>query len=234
MTKYESRYGSADPTPASRAFYWFVRGLIAVAAKVLCRMEVHGRENIPATGAFILAPGAHRSNVETFVVSVVTKRRMRFMGKDTLWKHAAPDWFFSSLGGFPINRESADREALNQTLALVQEGEPVVMFPEGTRRTGPKIDPEHMRDGVAYVASRAQIPIVPVGIGGSERVMPPKAKYLRPSKMVLIVGEPMQPAPLKESGRVSRSAVRSLTDDLRTTLQGLFDEAQRLAGTPND
>jgi 1-acyl-sn-glycerol-3-phosphate acyltransferase len=233
VTKYESRYGSADPTPASRAFYRFVRALIAFFAKLLLRIEVHGRENIPATGAFVLAPGAHRSNIETFVVSVVTKRRMRFMGKDTLWKHAAPDWFFSSLGGFPIHREGADREALSQTLTLLEQGEPVVMFPEGTRRTGPTIDPEHMRDGVAYVASRAQIPIVPVGIGGSERVMPPKAKYLRPSKMVLIVGEPLQPAPLKESGRVSRSAVRTMTDDLRVTLQGLFDDAQRRAGTPN-
>ena len=63
--------------------------------------------------------------------------------------------------------------------------------------------------------------------------MPPKAKYLRPSKMVLIVGEPMPPAPLKDSGRVSRAAVRDPTDELRSTLQSLFDDAQRRAGTPN-
>ncbi len=155
------------------------------------------------------------------------------MGKDSLWKHAASDWFFSSLGGFPVHRDGADREALNQTLDLVQRGEAVVIFPEGTRRTGPTIDAEHLRDGVAYVASRAQVPIVPVGIGGAERVMPPKAKYLRPTKMVLVVGEPMAPVPLKESGRVSRTGVRALTDELRLTLQALFDEAQQRAGTPN-
>lgn len=233
MTKYEARYASADPTRASRIFYQFVRAVILVGAKVLWRIEVQGRENIPAEGAFILAPGAHRSNIESFVVSVVTRRRMRFMGKDSLWKHAGPDWFFSSLGGFPVHRDSADREALNQTLELVQAGEPVVMFPEGTRRTGPVIDPEHIKDGVAYVAARAQVPIVPVGIGGAERVMPPKAKYILPTKMLFIVGEPMQPAPLKESGRVSRSSVRSMTEELRSTLQTLFDEAQRQAGTPN-
>jgi 1-acyl-sn-glycerol-3-phosphate acyltransferase len=233
VTKYESRFGSAEPTLASRLFYRFIRALIALFAKLLFRIEVHGRENVPAEGAFILAPGAHRSNIETFVVSIVTKRRMRFMGKDSLWKHAASDWFFSSLGGFPVHRDAADREALNQTLDLVQRGEAVVMFPEGTRRTGPTIDAEHMRDGVAYVASRAQVPIVPVGIGGAERVMPPKAKYLRPTKMVLVVGEPLPPVPLKESGRVSRSGVRSLTEGLRGTLQRLFDEAQVKAGTPN-
>lgn len=233
MSKIESRYGSADPTLPSRWFYRFVWSLIWGAGKLLFRIEVHGKENVPATGAFILAPGAHRSNLETFVVSLVTRRRMRFMGKDSLWKYAPADWFFSSLGGFPVNRSSADREALNQTLDLVAAGEPVVMFPEGTRRSGPTIEPDHMRDGVAYVANRGQAPIVPVGIGGSERAMPAKAKYIRPSKMVLVVGEPLTPAPLKESGRVSRSAVRALTEELRLTLQDLFDDAQRRAGSPN-
>ena len=106
------------------------------------------------------------------------------------------------------------------------------MFPEGTRRTGPTIEPEHMRDGVAYVASRGQVPIVPVGIGGSERAMPSGAKYIRPSKMVIVVGEPIDARPLKESGRVSRSAIRTLTEDLRLSLQSLFDDAQARAGVP--
>jgi 1-acyl-sn-glycerol-3-phosphate acyltransferase len=232
MSKVESRYGSSEPTLPARIFYQLFRGLFAGLAKLLFRLEIHGREHIPAEGSFILAPGAHRSNIEIFVVCAVTRRRVRYMGKDSLWKNAASDWFFSTLGGFPINRDAADREALNQTLAIVESGEPVVMFPEGTRRTGPTIDAEHMKEGVAYVASRAQIPIVPVGIGGSERVMPPKAKYLRPSKMALVIGAPLPPAPLKESGRVSRSAVRSQTEELRTTLQGLFDDAQRRAGMP--
>jgi 1-acyl-sn-glycerol-3-phosphate acyltransferase len=230
MTKYESRFGSADPTLASRIFYRFVRALILGAAKVIFRLEIHGRERLPADGAYVLAPGAHRSNIEIFVVCLITTRRLRYMGKDSVWKHAASDWFFSSLGGFPVNRDGADREALNQTLDIVAGGEPVVMFPEGTRRTGPTIDPEHLRDGVAYVASRAQIPIVPLGIGGSEKAMPPGAKYLRPTKMVLVVGDPMAPPPLKESGRVSRSGMRATTAELRTRLQALFDDAQRRAG----
>ena len=230
MTKIESRYGAAEPTVPARAFYVVMRSLIWAAAKVLFRVEVHGREHVPASGAFILAPGAHRSNLEIFVVCLVTRRRLRYMGKDSLWKNPASDWFFSSLGGFPINRDSADREALNQTLDLVGQGEAVVMFPEGTRRTGPTIEPAHMRDGVAYVACRGQVPVVPVGIGGSERAMPTGARYIRPSKMVVVVGEPLAPVPLKESGRVSRSGVRTLTEDLRHAIQGLFDDAQRRAG----
>ena len=70
MTKIVSRYGAADPTVPARAFYLFVRSLIWAAGKLLFRIEVHGREHIPASGAFVLAPGAHRSNLETFVVSL--------------------------------------------------------------------------------------------------------------------------------------------------------------------
>jgi 1-acyl-sn-glycerol-3-phosphate acyltransferase len=230
MTKVESRHASAPPTRAALAFYAFVRALILGVSKVLFRIEFHGTEHIPATGSFVLAPGAHRSNLETLVVSGITRRRMRYMGKDSLWKSRLGDWLLSALGGFPVNRSGTDREALYQTLDIVATGEPVVIFPEGTRRTGPLIEEEHMRDGAAYVAARAQVPIVPVGIGGSEAALPPGSKMARPVKMVVIVGEPIDPPPLKESGRVSRKGVQAMTDELRTTLQGLFDEAQRQSG----
>jgi 1-acyl-sn-glycerol-3-phosphate acyltransferase len=230
MSKVESRHASAAPTLLSRAFYRFVRALIRGASLVMFRMEVHGREHIPRTGAFVLAPGAHRSNIETLVVCLVTTRRLRYMGKDSLWRNPVMDWLLSALGGFPVNRSGADREALTTTLQVIEGGEPVVMFPEGTRRSGPVIEAQHMRDGAAYVAGRAQIPIVPVGIGGSERAMPSGAKYIRPTKMVMVVGEPLPAPPLKESGRVSRNGVRATTEELRTRLQVLFDDAQRRAG----
>jgi 1-acyl-sn-glycerol-3-phosphate acyltransferase len=154
------------------------------------------------------------------------------MGKDSLWKYRFSDWLLSALGGFPVNRSGADREALAQTLAIIEGGEAVVMFPEGTRRSGPLIEEEHMRDGPAYVAARTQVPLVPVGVGGAEAAMPSGARFIRPVKMVLIVGEPMPPPPLKESGRVSRASVRAQTVELRERLQDLFDRAQAAAGQP--
>jgi 1-acyl-sn-glycerol-3-phosphate acyltransferase len=153
---------------------------------------------------------------------------LRFMGKDTLWKNRPFGWFLSSLGGFPVSRGTADREALRRCVAVLEAGEPLVLFPEGERKSGPTVQP--LFDGAVYVALRAGIPIVPVGIGGSERVMPKGARFLHPHKVHVIVGTPIQSPSLAESGRVPRSTIRKHSDELHTTLQQLFDAAQQRVG----
>ena len=194
------------------------------------RLEVKGRENLPATGAYIVSP-IHRSNLDSPVMSAITTRRLRYMGKESLWKSRPLGWLLTALGGFPVQRGTADREALKAGLACVERGEPLVMFPEGTRQLGP--DVAEMFDGPAYVACRTGVPIVPIGMGNTEPAMPKGSKFIRPAKMAIVIGEPIQPPPLKESGRVSRAGVRDLTARLGGEIQGLFDEAQALAGTPN-
>ena len=152
------------------------------------------------------------------------------MGKDSLWKFSPIGWLLSALGAFPVTRGTADREALKRCIAVLEMGEPLVLFPEGTRQSGPMVMP--LFDGAAYIAVKAGVPIIPLGIGGSEKVMPKGKKMIYPKKCVLVIGEPIT-APVDESGRVARSAVKELTEQLTTELQRLFDEAQRIAGTPN-
>jgi 1-acyl-sn-glycerol-3-phosphate acyltransferase len=195
-------------------------------------MRIEGIENLPSSGSFVMAPAAHRSNLDSLVIAGLTKRRMRYMGKDSLWRSKIGDWFLSALGGFPVNRGGADREALRQCLDIAATGEPVVMFPEGTRETGPLI--EVMHDGPVYVAAKAGVPIIPVGIGGSERAMPVGAKMVRPQRMSMIVGPPIDPPVGSEGGRVKRSQIRDATEELRDVLQDLFDRAQDLAGVDRE
>lgn len=218
------------PTRGTRVSYAVVRGLILLVAKVLGRIEVVGADRIPAEGAFVLAP-VHRSNVDFALSSVITRRPMRFMGKDSIWKVRLLGRFVSMLGAFPVHRGTADRDALRACTEIVQGGSPLVMFPEGARCTGPVV--EELFDGTAYVAARTRVPIIPVGIGGSEAMMPKGAKFPRPSKLVLVVGEAILPPEPTERGRVPRSGVADLTAELHLRLQDLFDEAQRRAGRPN-
>jgi 1-acyl-sn-glycerol-3-phosphate acyltransferase len=207
-------------------FYRFVRHLLAGFCRLYWRQTTEGTEHFP-DGPFVLAP-VHRSNIDTPVVCALTKRRMRFMGKETVWKYRFPAWILNSLGGFPVHRGHADREALRRCLTVLEGGEPLVLFPEGTRQDGPLVKP--LFEGAAYLATRTGVPIVPVGIGGSARAMRRGSKMLRPVKVHVVVGEPLHAEAVGPSGRASRKAVHQLTETLHHELQRLFDEAQAKAG----
>jgi len=210
----------------SRAFYQVVRGLVVGFCRTYNRMTVEGRENVPTTGPFVLAP-VHRSFIDTPIASGCTRRRMRFMGKDSLWKKQPFRWILSALGGFPVTRGAADREAIVRCIAVLESGEPLVLFPEGERKVGPIVQP--LYDGAAYVACKAGVPIVPVGIGGSGAVMGRGAKFVWPRKVHVIIGRPID-IQRSASGRVPRAEVRETSARLHAELQRLFDEAERRVG----
>lgn len=210
-----------------KLLYVVCRALVAGFCRVYFRVTVEGKDNIPRRGAFVLAP-VHRSNVDFAIAACTTSRRMGFMAKDSLWKVPGLRSLIEVLGGYPVHRGSADREALRRTMAVIERGDPVVIFPEGTRRTGPIV--QELFEGAAYIGSRARVPVVPVGIGGSERAMPKGSKMLRPAKVHVIVGEPFVIDLPPDSTRVSRRVVHELTEQLHEELQRLFDTAQIRAG----
>jgi len=215
---------------SQRIAYSVVRWCIEMACRLYFRLEIHGGENIPATGPFIISP-IHRSNLDTPLLGAITHRRLRYMGKESLWTNKFLGWFLSTLGGFPVERGTADRKSLRAAIEVVERGEPLVMFPEGTRQHGPRV--AEMFDGPAYVACRTGVPIVPVGMGGTEASMPKGSKFVHPVKIVVIIGEPLVPPTPADGGRVPRRAVKELTATLADHIQVLFDEAQARAGRPN-
>jgi 1-acyl-sn-glycerol-3-phosphate acyltransferase len=195
-------------------------------ARLLCRLyfrlEVVGAGNVPASGPFVVAP-VHRSNVDFMLVAMITRRRLRFMAKDSLWRVPLLRGLVEVLGAFPVERGSPDRQALRRCLEVLEAGEPLVVFPEGTRKEGPQVG--ELFEGAAYLSIRAGVPIVPVGIGGSAAAMPRGARTVRPARVRVVVGPPILP-PGPGGGRAPRSAVHQLTARLRSVLQALFDQAE--------
>ena len=212
-----------------RMAYRFFWSLLWLACKAWFRFRVVGKQNLPAEEAYILAP-VHRSYLDTPVGGMVTARRQRFLGKESLWRNRAAGRFLTIVGGFPVERGTADRAALRACQEVLERGEPMVMFPEGTRQHGPVVDPDLMHAGPAFVAARAGVPIVPLGIAGTDHAMPGGSMLIRPVRVVMVVGEPIRPPEV--DGRIPRRMVDELTERLRVGLQGCFDEAQRLAGRP--
>lgn len=204
----------------NRILYGFWRLVIGTTLRVYTHGTVDGREHLP-DGAFVLAP-VHRSYIDTPISTWVQVRRMRYLGKDSMWKWERLGKMFTAMGAIPVSRGSIDREALKRCIDVLQSGQPLVLFPEGERKDGLTVHP--LMDGAAFLASKAGVPLVPVGIAGSDRAMPRKAKFVFPRKVHVIVGKPFM-VETNDNGRASRAQLSAATERLHAEIQTLYDRA---------
>lgn len=218
----------AAVTTGQRILFKVGQQVVRALTVVLFRMRIVGRERLPAAGGYVVAPGAHRSIIDTPVTAVVSTRMFRFMGAESYFRIPVLGWFLRAAGGFPVERGTTDRQALRLAEAVLAAGDPLVVFPEATRHSGPDVQP--LKDGAAFLAARTGVPIVPIGIGGGETVWPKGRRLPRPGSMVVIVGNPIHPVARAEGERVRRSEVRRLTAELHASLQSLFDDAEARLG----
>ncbi len=188
------------------------------------RVEVQGEtQNLHADGPLILAP-VHRSNLDSMLVAGASSRRCRALAKDSMFAKQPFAWLISSLGAFPVARGTADREALRAARMLLDKGEAMFVFPEGTRQSGPEVG--EVFDGVAYLAAKTGARVVPVGIAGTESAMAPGTTFPRRSHVVLVVGDIIDP-PVAAGKRVTVSDRAAFSNNLRDVLQKLMDQAHR-------
>lgn len=210
-------------SPKKTLGYHVVRSIVWSLWTVMFRPVIEGAENIPTSGPIVIAP-VHRSNVDFALAIFITPRKTFFMAKDSLWKVPFLRWMISTMGAFPVKRGTADRESLDKARSVLRDGQPLVLFPEGTRQSGPTVSELHM--GAAFVALHTGAQIVPVGIAGTEEVMPKGAKFPRPHRISIVVGKPIEVP--EATGRVPRSDIQDTTDRLREALQWAQDRANEL------
>ncbi|MGH2760038.1 MAG: (d)CMP kinase [Actinomycetota bacterium] len=188
-------------------FYAAVRTALSGLLRIVFRLDIQGRENVPKRGAVILAPN-HRSLIDIPVAAATTSRKVWFMGKEELFESKLSALFLRNLGAFPVRRGRPDRTPLQRALELLAAGEIAGIFPEGTRR--PMARFEEMEEGFAYVALKSGAPIVPVAISGTEAVFPPGGKLPRLVKIRVGIGEPFRVGE-KHAGMLPRARVRDAT-----------------------
>lgn len=202
--------------------YRSVRRIIMTVLYPYFRVRRRGREHLDIVGPVIVAP-VHRSNLDTPLLSGMSHRRLRALSKESLFSNRYFGAFLAALGAFPVRRGAADREAMREAVRMLEAGEQVVVFPEGARQTGTRV--ETVFDGVSYLASRTGAVIVPVGIAGTEAAMSTGTRLPRPARVAMVAGPPIHPP----QGRMSRPAMSRFSATVQERLQAVFDEAQSLA-----
>ncbi|NLM39669.1 MAG: 1-acyl-sn-glycerol-3-phosphate acyltransferase [Firmicutes bacterium] len=155
--------------------------IIRVIVRIVFGLHVEGLENIPKEGGAVIAPN-HTTWFDPVAVACAVKRPVHFMGKAELFRNRFLSRLFRRAYAFPVKRGLADREAIRTAIDRLTDGNLVGIFPEGTRvRPG---EEQPLQGGAVYIAAKAGVPIIPVGISG---VTP-----LRPFKKIVVrVGEPV-------------------------------------------
>lgn len=144
-----------------------VRGLLGFYFYWLKGLKCEGREHIPPEGAVIIAPN-HKSNFDPPAIGLCSPRVIHYMAKEELFKNPLFGAAIRYFGAFPVKRGRVDRAAIRQAMTELRAGEPLGIFPEGTRTHGNRIGPFH--DGMASLALMTGTPVLPVAVIGTEHL----------------------------------------------------------------
>lgn len=174
-------------------------------------------QNVPLAGPLIVAVN-HQSHLDPPATACATRRQLAFLAKEELFRNRFFGSLISSLGAFPVRRGEGDSEAIRRTIALLESGEAVLVFPEGTRGDGETLNP--FNRGVAMFAKRTGAPVIPVGMVGTNIVMPRGKLKGRKAPMRAKFGRPFTYAEVAE-GHTDREARELFTKRLETEIQAL-------------
>jgi len=200
---------AAPPRPS--ALYAVIAALSWPILRLVFRLRARGREHLPVEGGYVLAAN-HWSNFDPWPLGLplFPRRFLRFMAKSELfWPPLG--WIVRAGGGFPVRRGERDEEAVETAIRLCREGHVVVMFPEGTRRQKGlrKTREARAHTGAARIALEADVPLLPAGIAGTDRLA-------RLASLRVAYGAPVPLDDLR--GREPREAAQEATERLMAAI----------------
>ncbi len=189
-----------------RVFYRILSVILRFLLRLLCRIEVRGGEHAPASGPVIVAVN-HLNFLDPPLVLFGVHYKFITVLIAEKWADLWPiNWFARGIGGIFVQRGEVDRQALNGCLEVLQAGGVIGLAPEGTRsRTGVM---QRAKPGVAYLATKANVPVLPIGISGSESIVAEWRRLRRPHILVA-VGEPILLARIEGKHKTAQLQARS-------------------------
>lgn len=182
-------------------FYSFCRIIVRFVMLFVFRIKSVGSENIPKEGGVIIAYN-HRSNWDPVIAGLTAKRHMSFMAKEELFKNPVFGGLIKALGAFPVHRGKGDVGAVKSSINILSKGRVMLMFPEGHRiKNGKKVK---AKPGVALIAQKAQVPVIPANISGEYRWM---------HKITVTYGEPVMLDDLYGQ-HLEQEQIQNIADDI--------------------
>lgn len=203
--------------------YWALKIILTPILKVIFRVRIEGRENVPRSGPVILASN-HQSFIDSIFLPLCIRRRVTFVAKAEYFESWKTAWFFRAVGMIPLKRDggSASERALTAAREVLDAGGVLGIYPEGTRSPDGRLYRGHT--GVARLALQCGAPVVPVAQFGTVDVQPIGAMLPRLFKPVKVrMGQPLRfEAPAApDDGPLPADELRRITDEIMSAVASL-------------
>jgi 1-acyl-sn-glycerol-3-phosphate acyltransferase len=215
--------------------YAVLHTVVPPVAKLVWRPTVTGLDNVPRTGAVLLASN-HLSFADSLVIPIVAPRKVHFLAKSDYFagggiKGTLQKAWFEGMGMLPVDRDDprAAIASLDTALEVLGRGDAFGLYPEGTRSRDGRL--YRGRTGVAHLALTAGVPVVPVGITGTERLQPVGARLPKVVPVSVTFGEPIEVVG-RYDGVPLGKARRELTDEIMRAIQAITGQEE--AGVYNE
>lgn len=176
---------------------------------LICRVEIHGAKNIPASTGYIVAYNHISLYEPPFILTFWPQQLEALAGADVFHRPAIGP-LVRAYKAIPVKRGEYDRYVLDLMMAILDAKKPLAIAPEGTRSHEASL--QQARAGVAYMIDRAGVPVLPVGITGTTKNMLRRALKLQRPRLVMNIGQPFTPPPIEGRGEVRRQARQANAD----------------------
>jgi len=147
--------------------YRILRFIAGCLVRLLFRIEIVDKGKVPASGGVIICAN-HIHLFDPVLIALAVERPIHFMGKAEIFSWPVIGYLARKAGAFPVRRGSADMQAIKHSLAILNSGAALGIFPEGTRNRNIELAP--INQGILMLAEKSQVPIVPAAIWGSYRL----------------------------------------------------------------
>ncbi|MEW6324921.1 MAG: lysophospholipid acyltransferase family protein [Nitrospirota bacterium] len=176
--------------------YAILRAIICWWARWYLRLEVVGREHVPASGGLLVASN-HVSYLDIPMLACALGRRADFMGKRELFHHPIVGRVYRHLGGFPIRRGGVTKDALHEAIRRLRGGRAVVIYPEGQISLSGELLPP--KPGIGVLVARSGVPVLPAYVAGTDEAMPRGRRWVWPRPVKVVLGRPLTFGPEEEA-----------------------------------
>ncbi|MEL6135836.1 MAG: lysophospholipid acyltransferase family protein [Cyanobacteria bacterium J06628_6] len=204
-----------EPWISLQLYHMFKWTVVNPMLRGYFRGRVYGVENVPRKGPLIVVAN-HASDFDPPIVSCAVRRPVSYMAKEELFKVPVLAPAIRAYGAYPVKRGSADRSAIRAALQQLENGWAVGIFLQGTRTHDGRIPNPKL--GAALIAAKAQVPLLPLSLWGTHRILPKGAKLPRALPLTIRIGGEIAPPP-----STNRAQLQTVTAHCTEAIHQLHD-----------